>query len=325
MPSVPPIPGLDLPGVVTSDDLMEGSPSFPRSMVIIGGGVIGVEIASIYSALGCQVTIVEALDRILATLDREISQSLTMLFKRRGIKLFTGCSVQRVEQGEAEALRCVFAKGDAEQTVEAQTVLVAVGRKANTKGLFGPDFSLELERGRILVDETFRTSIPGIYAVGDVSSKTQLAHAASAQGMAAVESMADLAPEVRADLVPACVYTSPEIASVGMTADEAKAAGIHVKTGKFVMSANGRTLIDGADRGFIKVVAQAETGKILGAQLMCQRATDLVSIVTQAIVGGLTVEQMRGTMFPHPTFAEGLGEALEAVDGSSIHTVRARW
>ena len=246
-----------------------------------------------------------------------------MLFKRRGLKLFTGCSVKRVEPGEQEVLRCVFAKGDLEQSVEAQTVLVAVGRKANTEDLFGPGVNPELERGRLLVDECFQTSIPGIYAVGDVSSKTQLAHAASAQGMAAVEGMANMTPEVQADLVPACVYTSPEIASVGMTADEAKAAGIPVKTGKFVMSANGRTLIDGADRGFIKVVAQAETGKVLGAQMMCQRATDLVSIVTQAIVNGLSVDQMHRVMFPHPTFAEGLGEALEAVEGSSIHTVRA--
>ena len=322
-PSTPPIPGLELPGVVTSDALMGQTPDYTDSLVIIGGGVIGVEIASVYSALGCKVTIVEALDRILANMDREISQSLNALFRKRGVTVHAGSAVQRIEAGEDGMLNCVFADKKGEQTVQAKTILVAVGRKPCTDGLFEEGFSVDMERGRILVDDSFATSVPDVYAIGDVSSRVQLAHAASAQGIAAVEAMQGLKPSVCVENIPACIYTSPEIAAIGMTADEAKAAGRTVKTGKYVMTSNGRTLIDDGERGFVKVVADAETDQVLGVQMMCQRATDLISVATQAVDNGLTVAQMRRVMFPHPTFAEGLGEALEAVDGQSIHSVKA--
>ena len=161
------------------------------------------------------------------------------------------------------------------------------------------------------MDGAFQTSVPGIYAVGDVSSKIQLAHAASAQATACVDTLAGQTPLVDVTQVPSCIYTSPEIASIGITADEAKAAGRAVKEGKYVMFSNGKTVITDGERGFIKVVADADTGVILGAQLMCQRATDMISQLTAAVVNGLTAAQLLRVMRPHPTFEEGVGEALE--------------
>ena len=321
-PSIPPIPGIDLPGVVNSDALMGAEPEFTSSLLIIGGGVIGIEIASIYNALGVRVTVIEALDRILANMDREISQSVNVLFRKRGIDIHTGSSVQRIESGKEHRLSCIYTDKKGEHFLSADMILVAVGRKANNADLFVPEIQPEMTRGSLVVDQNFMTTIPGIYAIGDSSSKVQLAHAASAQGIAAAEIIAGLTSSVRTELIPACVYTSPEIACVGMSADEAKSAGFSVKTGKYVMSGNARTVIDEADRGFIKLVEDEKSGQLLGAQIMCERATDLISLVTEAIVNDLSASQLRSAMFPHPTFSEGLGEALEALDGRSIHTVK---
>lgn len=309
IPSRPPIPGLEY--AITSDELLESQDKVYGSLVIIGGGVIGVEFASIYSALGCEVTVLEAMDRILPNMDREICQNLSMILKKRGVKIFPGAMVTSVEQRE-DGMRVVrYTLKDQPGEAVGEAVLCAIGRRPNTQGLFGEGFSVEMERGRILVDETFQTSVPGIYAVGDVSSKIQLAHAASAQGTACVERLAGEEPLVDVSQVPSCIYTSPEIASIGITADEAKAAGRAVKVGKYVMFSNGKTVIVDGERGFIKIVADAETGVILGAQLMCERATDMLSQLTAAVVNGLTARQLLKVMRPHPTFEEGVGEALE--------------
>lgn len=216
----------------------------------------------------------------------------------------------QVEKAEEGYTVCFTQKGQSAQ-VQGEVVLCAIGRRPNTQGLFGPDFSVEQERGRILVDENFQTSVPGVYAVGDVSARIQLAHVASAQGTACVERLAGSNPLTNLNAVPSCIYTDPEIACVGLTADEAKAAGRAVKVGKYVMFSNGRTVIVQGQRGFIKVVADQETGVILGAQLMCQRATDMISQFTAAVVNGLTAQQLLAAMRPHPTFDEGAGEALE--------------
>lgn len=309
VPARPPIPGLE--HAITSDELLTNQDRVFSSLVIIGGGVIGMEFASIYSALGCEVTVLEAMDRILPNMDREICQNLTMIMKKRGVKIVTGAMVTAVER-EEDGL-CTVRYTLKEQPGEAigEAVLCAIGRRPNTEGLFGPGFSLEMERGRILVDETFQTSVPGIYAVGDVSSKIQLAHAASAQGTACVERLVGKKPLVEVGLVPSCIYTSPEIAAVGITADEAKTAGLGVKVGKYVMFSNAKTMISDGERGFVKIVADAETGVILGAQLMCERATDMLSQLTSAVVNGFTAAQLLSAMRPHPTFEEGIGEALE--------------
>jgi len=323
VPARPPITGLDTEGVVTSDEVLEGAPVDYKSIVIIGGGVIGVEFATFYNQLGCQVTIVEAMDRLLPTMDREISLNLSMILKKRGVTVHTGAMVKEIGKDE-NGLWCKFAVGEKEDTVSAEGVLVAIGRRPNTAGLFGEGIEIEMDRGRIVTDETLRTSMENVWAIGDVTSRIQLAHTASAQGTVTAERIAGAEPSVDLSVIPSCIYTDPEIASVGITADEAKAAGIPVKAGKFLMSANGKTLIAGTDRSFIKVVCHAETDVILGAQLMCARATDLISEFADAIVNKLTAAQLRSVIRPHPTFTEGVTEALEDLEGHAIHVAPRR-
>lgn len=323
VPARPPIPGLDLPNVVTSDELLDDphftqADSLAKEILIIGGGVIGVEFASVFSSFGCHVTIVEAMERILPTMDREISQSLNMVLKKRGVSIHTGAMVEKLEQDE-NGLVCHFTEKGKAQAVPAQQVLVAIGRRPNTQGLFAEGFEVACERGRIVTDENFRTSVDSIYAIGDVTSKIQLAHMASAQGICAVHTIAGQKPPIDLRYVPGCIYTDPEIASVGITEEEAKQQGIPVKKGKFLMTGNGRSLIDEQERGFIKVLAHQETDVILGAQLMCSRATDIVAELATAIVNGLTCAQLASVIRPHPTFCEGVTEAVEDVHAMAIH------
>lgn len=309
VPSVPPIPGMELPDVVTSDELLSKKEVYPR-LTIIGGGVIGLEFASIYSALGAQVTVVEFLDRILANMDKEISQNLKMIMKKRGVDIHTSARVEEIRRGENGTLICCYTEKDEKKEVESDGILAAVGRRANTEGLLGEGVELAMDRGRVLVNEFGQTSIPNIYAAGDVTPGIQLAHAASAQAINAIAHMAGEAAPIRTGVIPGCVYTNPEIGSVGITADEAKAQGIAVISKKYPMSANGKTVLSGQERGFIKVIAAADTHKILGAQMMCARATDMISEFGTAIVNGLTLEEMGSVVRPHPTFSEAITEAV---------------
>ena len=323
VPVLPPIPGLDLPGVMTSDGILAAPPAGKR-LVIIGGGVIGVEFASMFQALGYEITIIEALERLLPQMDREISQNLSMILKKRGVNIFTGAKVAQIEKNEDGSLTALYESGGKQGQAVGDTVLVAIGRRANTQGLFAQNFSVETERSRIITDENHQTSVPDVYAIDDVAGMIQLAHAASAQGIACVERAAGHTPAVREDLVPSCVYTRPEIACVGMTADEAKAKGIAVRTGKYILSANCRTMIADGERGFIKLVLDAQTDVLLGAQIVCERATDMLGEATVAIANGLTRTLLLKAIRPHPTFAESFTEALDSIEGMAIHMAPAR-
>lgn len=319
-PARPLIAGIDLPGVVTSDELLTGDSQIYQKIVIIGGGVIGMEFAAIYQALGAEVTVIEAMDRILPTMDKEIAQNLAMILKKRGVKIYTGARVEKIER--QEGLLCHFTAKGQTQTVTSDGVLVSVGRIANTEGLLGSKIELNLDRGRIPVNERFETCVKGIYAVGDViKDGIQLAHIASAQGVNAVYAMYGQELPIDFSAVPSCIYTVPEIASVGISSDQAKAEGIPVKTGKFVMSANGKTVIAMAERGFVKVVFHAESNVILGAQMMCCRATDMIGELCMAISNRLTIDQLSTVIRPHPTFSEGIGEAVEDTENRAIHAM----
>jgi len=310
VPSLPPIPGALLPGVMTSDEMLDTREVWPR-LTIIGGGVIGMEFAAIYSQLGCKVTVVEFLDRILANMDKEISQSLKMILKKRGVDIITGARVDEILSGEGGSLICRYTEKDVQKETEAEAVLIAAGRRANTEGLFAEGFTVETNsRGQIAVDGWGQTSVPGIYAAGDVTGGIMLAHAATAQAVNAICHMAGEKPQFNLAVIPGCVYTSPEIASVGISADDAKKSGMAVISKKYPMTANGKTVLSGQERGFIKVVADKQTHRILGAQMMCARATDMISQFAAAIVNGLTLEQMAAVVYPHPTFAEAIGEAV---------------
>ena len=309
-----PIEGLDLPGVLTSDGLLELLHA-PESLLIIGA-----EFASVFSSLGIRVTIVEALPRLLANLDKDISQNLKMILKKRGIKIYTGAMVKRIEKTE-HGLACVFEEKGEEKREEADYVLSAAGRVPETEKLLGLGTELAMERGRITVDSNFETSMEGVYAIGDVIKGIQLAHVASAQGVWVAEHLAGTGHSIDLSVVPSCVYISPEIASVGLTEEEAAQAGIPVSVGKFLMSANGKSQISREERGFIKIIAEADTKVVLGAQMMCARATDMIGEMATAVANKLTVPQLLLGMRAHPTYNEAVGEALEELEGGSIHTV----
>ncbi len=325
VPLRPCIPGLSNEGVITSDELLENTDAFDSSLVIIGGGVIGVEFASIYASLGCRVTIVEALPALLAKMDRDISQNLAMILKKKGVKICCDSTVKEILKNGDGTLTVRYESKGKEAQAAGDRVLVAIGRKPNTEGLCGEGVVLENVRGRLTVNENFETSMPGVYAIGDVSSPIQLAHVASAQGIFVAELLAGKRPEGALSLVPSCIYTSPEIASVGLSEREALEAGYAAKSCKVMMHSNGKTVIVGGERGFMKLVYEEGSGKILGAQLMCERATDMLSEFTSAMAGGLTVSQMCAVMRPHPTFNEAVSELFEtACCGLSIHTAPPR-
>ena len=264
--------------------------------------------------------ILEALPRILPNMDKEISQNLKLILKKRGIDIHTAAAVQGVE-AEGEQYVCKYIEKEKEQSATSQYVLCAVGRCLNTDGLFTEDVTPEMNRGRVVVNEKFETSIPGVYAIGDLIFGAQLAHTASAQGIQVAEQLAGKEVSVDVNVVPGCVYTDPEIASVGITEDEAKEKGIAVKVGKFIMSANGKSPITKEERGFIKVVAEEESGVIVGAQMMCARATDMIGEFVTAVANNMTVSQLLKGMRAHPTYNEGIGEALEELEGGAIHVM----
>ncbi|MDF2544747.1 MAG: hypothetical protein K0S47_4465 [Herbinix sp.] len=305
-PAVPPIQGVHLPNVVTSDELLSSQGKLYQRLLIIGGGVIGVEFATIYRELGCEVTIIEAQDRILPTMDKEISQSLTMSLKKKGTKIITSARVEKIE--EIDGLCCHYLQKEQEQEVSADGILLSIGRKANTDRLFGEGLELIMDRDKIEVNERFETSIPSIYAIGDVVKGMQLAHAASAQGIVAVEQMFGHNASIDLSVIPSCIYTNPEIASVGIMEEEAKKKDIAVKVGKVPMLGNCKTILCGEERGFIKAIFDANSDVLIGAQLMCSRATDMVGEFATAIVNKLTSKDLASVIRPHPTYEESITE-----------------
>jgi dihydrolipoamide dehydrogenase len=316
-----PIPGADGKNVYTSDDLLTGDGKFFDSLVIIGGGVIGVEMACIYSALGCEVTIIEAMPRVLPMMDKDISTNISMILKKSGVKIFTNASVKQIEDTAGKSL-CTFIQKEYEQKIEGDGVLLSIGRRAETEGLLAESVQLCMTKGRIDVDEKFCTSMEGVYAIGDVTGGIQLAHAAEAQGIACVEYMSGMeTPSVDPSLVPSCVYTTPEIACVGITEEQAATSGRAVKIGKYVMNGNAKTVIEQMPRSFIKLVFDASTEKLLGAQMMCGRASDMIAEMTTAISAGLTKKDVLRALRPHPSFCEAVTDAIELADGHSINTM----
>ncbi|GHU87145.1 dihydrolipoyl dehydrogenase [Spirochaetia bacterium] len=321
VPALIPISGHDLPGVCTSDAFLDGDGLFPKRLAIIGGGVIGVEFAAAYSSFGSEVTIVEVLPSILANMDREIGQTLSLQLKKRGVGIYTGAHIEGIEKSEgALALtltKAATAGGSDSITVSADAVLMAAGRKPNTASLFSPGCTPQLTaKGFIQHDENMASSIPGIYVAGDISGGIQLAHAASAEGeyaaaciAAAVSKTSGKAPRGER-VIPSCVYTTPEIACAGITAAEAAERGIPAVTGKGVFGANGKAFLENQERSFIKLVFHAETRSLIGAQFFCSHATEIIPWAVQCIGDGTTLEQIERTLFPHPSYCETITQAI---------------
>ena len=306
----PPIPGLELPGVMTSDELLEGTVKPYESLVIIGGGVIGVEFATFYSNLGCRVTLVEGMANLLPMMDRELGQNLAQILKKKGVEVLTSAMVQSLEP--AEGGLCVHLRQkDKDVAVTGEKVLCAIGRRAYFDGLFAPGMMPSLNGKRLLVDENYQTSIPGVYAIGDASSAVQLAHVAAAQGTDCVERMCGSKGTTDLRVIPSCIYSAPEIAVVGLTEAEAKEQGIPAVSGKCTLFSNARTIIEDPGRCFMKLVGRTDTREVIGAQLMCQHASDMISQISTAMVNHLTAEQLLSVMRPHPSFEEAMAEAVE--------------
>ena len=306
----PPIPGLELPGVMTSDELLQGTDKPYESLVIIGGGVIGVEFATFYSNLGCRVTLVEGMANLLPMMDRELGQNLAQILKKKGVEVLTSAMVQSLEP--AEGGLCVHLRQkDKDVAVTGEKVLCAIGRRAYFDGLFAPEMMPALNGKRLLVDENYQTSIPGVYAIGDASSAVQLAHVAAAQGTDCVERMCGSKGTTDLRVIPSCIYSAPEIAVVGLTEAEAKEQGIPAVSGKCTLFSNARTIIEDPGRCFMKLVGRTDTREVIGAQLMCQHASDMISQISTAMVNHLTAEQLLSVMRPHPSFEEAMAEAVE--------------
>ena len=318
-PALPPISGIESEGVVTSDELFKLT-EIPKRLIIIGGGVIGTEFASVFSALGTEVTILESLPNILGNIDKDITQNLKLIMKKRGVDIHTSVNVKKIEKDDEE-LCCIYTEKDKDVEIRAECILCAAGRIPNTEGLFGEGVDLSMEKGRIIVDEKFKTDMDGVYAIGDLIKGMQLAHLASAQGICLIEELAGHERSIELSVVPSCIYTEPEIAVIGISESEAKENGIPVKVGKFIMNANSKSVISKEERGIIKIIADERTEKIIGAHMMCARATDMIGEFGSAITNRMTVSDLLKCMRAHPTYNEGVGEALEEVYGSAIHVV----
>ncbi|GGF99526.1 dihydrolipoyl dehydrogenase [Paenibacillus albidus] len=316
-PSIVPIPGIELEGVVTSDQALS-LPAVPESLCIIGGGVIGCEFASVYSSLGCKVTIVEMLPELIAVMDRDIVQCLRKEFAGSGIEVHTETKVERIEQTEA-GLRVVTSSGNGNHVIEADKVLLSIGRRPVTAGLGLENIGVEIKRGAIEVNRNMETCIPGIYAIGDCNGGIMLAHVASAEGVIAAEAIMGEPSPIDFRTVPSCVYTRPELASVGLTEEEAKQQGFQVKTGVFPLQANAKSMIMGESSGLVKYVVDAGNDEILGLHIAGPRATDIIVEGALAIRLEATLDELVTTIHAHPTVAEALHEAAHAVHNRAIH------
>ncbi|MFZ5631943.1 MAG: dihydrolipoyl dehydrogenase [Bacillota bacterium] len=306
--------GYDGERVITSDEALNLE-KVPEKLLVIGGGVIGCEFACIFAALGSKVTVVEIMPTILPLMDREVARQMQGLLKRQGINIKTGVKIREVKKGNQ-----VVAVLEGGEEIEADRVLISIGRVMNLKGLGLEEAGVALgDRGEVLVNDRMETSVPGIYAIGDITGRIQLAHVASAQGLVAVDNIMGRGRLMDYSLIPSCIYTSPEVGSVGLTTQEVEEKGIKVKSGKFPFMASGKAQAMGETDGFVKILADPDTDRILGVHIVGPHATDLIAEAAVAMQMGATVKQLAETMHAHPTLAETIMEAAGAVHGMSIH------
>ncbi|CAO3353502.1 dihydrolipoyl dehydrogenase [Azospirillum melinis] len=318
---VTPLPGIaiDEKRVVSSTGALS-LPEVPKHLVVIGGGVIGLELGSVWGRLGAKVTVVEYLDRVLPTMDSELSKQAQRIFAKQGMDFklstkVTGASVT----GTGVTLTVEPAAGGAAQTIEADTVLVAIGRRPYTEGLGLEAVGVELERGRVKIDGHFQTNVPGIYAIGDVVEGPMLAHKAEEEGVALAEQLAGQKSHVNHDLVPGVVYTWPEVAAVGKTEEQLKAAGVAYKAGKFPFTANGRARAGGNTDGFVKILSDASTDQVLGVHMIGPNVSEMIGELVLAMEFSASAEDVARTCHAHPTLSEAVKEAALAVDGRPLH------
>jgi dihydrolipoamide dehydrogenase len=319
--SVTPLPGVEIDQKVVVDSTGAlALPKVPEHLVVIGGGVIGLELGSVWRRLGAKVTVVEYLDQILPGFDGEVRKESAKLFKKQGFELMTGTKVTGVTvEGDRASVHVEPAAGGEGQVLAADAVLVAIGRKPNIDGLQLEAAGVALtERGQVGIDHDFRTNVPGIWAIGDVAPGLMLAHKAEDEGVAVAENIAGQTGIVNHDVIPSVVYTMPEIAGVGLSEEAAKAKG-EVKVGKFPFMANSRAKTNRDTDGFVKIIADAQTDRVLGVWIVSSLAGTMIAQAAQAMEFGATSEDIAYTCHAHPTHSEAMKEAAMAVQGKPIH------
>ncbi len=316
IPSIPNIPGITLPGVFTSENILEFN-EVPNNLAIIGGGVIGMEFAGIFNALGSKVSVIEFLPSVLAQMDTDLTKRLTVSLKRKGMDINTFTKVINIEKHNQELI--ITAEGKKGEVIfVVDKVLISVGRTPMTFGLNIENLGMELDGKAIKVDENYETNIPNIYAIGDVNGKNMLAHAASHQGKKVIERIMGYNDSHSSEVIPSCIFVFPEIASVGITENEAKEKGIEYKSSKFLFGANGKALALGEAEGLVKVIASSEN-EILGVHIMGPHASDLIHEGTLAINNNMKVENIAGMIHAHPTLSEAFEEAVLGLKGEAVH------
>jgi dihydrolipoamide dehydrogenase len=317
--AIPTFP-FDGQNILSSDNALTVT-SIPKSMLVVGAGVIGCEFAGIFGAMGTEITMVELLDRAVATEDIEISDTLEREFKKRKIKLFKGTKVEKVEI-QPDGVHTFTSDGKEHVT---EKVLVSIGRSLNTERLGLEEAGVQKgQRGEILVDDGMETSVKGVYAIGDCTGKMLLAHVASTQGIVAAKNACGQDAKMDYSTVPAAIFTTPEIASVGLREFQAEKEGRKVKTGQFPYRALGKAHAIGEIAGFVKLVVDPETDRLLGAHIIGAHAADIVHELAVAIKNGLKARDVAGTIHAHPTLSEGVMEAAEAVHGEAIHVPKEK-
>jgi dihydrolipoamide dehydrogenase len=311
-----PLPGVDIDekDMLSSDGILNIK-ELPKSLIVIGGGIIGCEFASLFNSLGVRVAIIELLDRLIPTQSKEAARKLETIFKKNGISVMTSTKVEGVSKGAA--VRVSLAAGKA---AEAEKVLVSVGRIPNTEGLGTEEAGIKTEKGRIVIDEYCRTAVKSIYAIGDCVGGPLLAHKASYEGILACDNILGAERRIDYSNIPACVYTKPEIASVGMTEEEAKEKGMDFKTARFPYAASGKAHATGKAEGFIKIVASPD-GRILGVEIMGEAACELIGEAVLAKNSGLKVKDLAEAVHPHPSISEIFQEAAHIFCGTAIHGI----
>ena len=296
-------------------------PAVPQHLLVIGAGVIGLELGSVWLRLGAQVTVVEFLDGALPGLDGEVRRQAQRLFEKQGITFKLSSKVTAVDaSGKRLKVNVETAKGGDAESIEADVVLVSIGRVPYTEGLGLKELGVKLdERGRVIVDHYYATNVPGIWAIGDVIAGPMLAHKAEDEGVALAEILVGQAGHVNYDAIPNVVYTYPEIATVGKTEEELKAAGVAYNVGKFPFTANGRAKVNLTTEGFVKIIANAKTDRVLGVHLICADAGNMIAEATIAMEFGASAEDIARTCHAHPTLPEAVKEAAMAVAKRAIH------
>ena len=304
-----PIPGADLPGVLTSKEILDLE-DVPSRLCVIGGGVIGLEFASVFRSFGSEVTVLEYFKDILPRFDSDLSKRLKQSLGKRGIEINTQAQVTGITIDDSSVYKVSYTRKGKEETVEADKVLMAVGRKANVDSLNLADAGIEFTpRGIVVDDRTMQTNVPHIYAIGDINGRMMLAHAATFQGIVALDHIMGIENNIDLSVMPAAVFTTPEAASVGMTEDECKEAGRSVKCLKSFFRANGKAVTMAQTDGFCKLVVDAETGEILGCHLFGPHASDIVQEACALISRKATIEQFKDIIHTHPTLTEVLQSA----------------